>query len=95
MTQKLNITDEKADEKITDKTRARTNPLETPGTTLANPVIAQIDAGTLRYAKAGPATLTRRAHRTRRLDWYELGVITLLLSSAAVCIFRLLWAVQP
>ena len=95
MTQKLDITDEKADEKITDETGTRTNPLETPATTLTNPVIAQIDAGTLRYAKAGPAMLTRPAHRIRRLDWYEIGVITLLLSSAATCIFRLLWAVQP
>lgn len=72
------------------------NPLETPSTTqVENKVIAQINAGTLRYAKASPMTFPLRGHRSRRLDWYEIGVICLMLTSAAICSSRLIWAIQP
>lgn len=72
------------------------NPLETPSTTqVENRVIAQISAGTLRYAKASPTTFPLRTYRPRRLDWYEIGVVCLMLTSAAICSGRLLWAIQP
>ena len=70
--------------------------LGTPSTTqVDNKVIAQIKAGTLRYAKASPTTFPLRSHPPRRLDWYEIGVIILTVSSAAVCSSRLLWAIHP
>lgn len=72
------------------------DPLETPSTTqVENRVIAQINAGTLRYAKASPTTFPTRKYRTFRLDWYELGVIILMLTSAAICSSRLIWAIRP
>ena len=33
--------------------------------------------------------------RRVRVDWYLIGVLLLILSSGAVCLDRLLWAVQP
>jgi len=90
MTEKL----DKAAEENTLETQ--TNPLETPSTTqVESRVIAQINAGTLRYAKASPTTFPLRTYRPRRLDWYEIGVILLAVSSAAICSGRLLWAIQP
>jgi hypothetical protein len=74
----------------------QSNPLETPSTTqVDNRVIGQINAGTLRYAKASPTTFPVRGYRSRRLDWYEIGVICLVLISAAICSSRLIWAIQP
>ena len=81
-----------------EKTGSETqnNPLETPSTTqVENRVIAQINAGTLRYAKASPTTFPTREYRPRRLDWYEFGVIVLMLTCAVVCSSRLIWAIQP
>ena len=84
----------KAVEQTTEE--ALSSPLEALSTTQPdNAVIAQINAGTLRYAKAGPETFVRRSHPPRRLDWYEFGVILLTVSSAAVCSGRLIWAIQP
>ena len=83
---------------IAEKTVGETqnNPLETPSTTqVENRVIAQINAGTLRYAKASPTTFPIRKYRPRRLDWYEFGVIFLMISCAAICSSRLIWAIQP
>ena len=90
MTEKL----DKAAEENTLETQ--TNPLETPSTTqVENRVIAQINAGTLRYAKASPTTFPTRKYRPRRLDWYEFGVIFLMISCAAICSSRLIWAIKP
>lgn len=33
--------------------------------------------------------------RRVRMDWYQIAVILLILSCAALCIYRLAWAVQP
>ena len=82
----------------TEKTGSETqsNPLETPSTTqVENRVIAQINAGTLRYANASSTTFPTRKYRPRRLDWYEFGVIFLMLTCAVVCSSRLIWAIQP
>ncbi len=81
-----------------EKTSSETqnNPLETPSTTqVENRVIAQINTGTLRYAKASPTTFPTQKYRPRRLDWYELGVIILMITCAAICSSRLIWAIQP
>ena len=83
---------------VAEKTVSETqsNPLETPSTTqVENRVIAQINAGTLRYAKASPTTFPTQKYRPRRLDWYEFGVIVLMLTCAVVCSSRLIWAIQP
>ena len=39
--------------------------------------------------------LQRRTRRRPRLDLFDVAQIVLILASAAVCIGRLLWAVQP
>ena len=83
---------------VAEKTVSETqsNPLETPSTTqVENRVIAQINAGTLRYAKASPTTFPTQKYQPRRLDWYEFGVIVLMLTCAAICSSRLIWAIQP
>lgn len=64
---------------------------------LPNPVIAWIGPGTLRYAaptESGSARTTARP-RVRRIDWYEIGTLAVVLSSGAACLSRLLWAVRP
>ena len=46
-----------------------------------------------RRVRTGPAVTAKR--RRVRVDWHLLGVILLILTSAAVCIYRLAWAMQP
>ena len=68
--------------------------------TQESPVIARIGEDILHYAatprvaveRSAPSNLKRRGSR---IDWYEVGVIALILTSAVVCIGRLVWATQP
>ncbi len=67
---------------------------------LESPVIARIGEDILHYAATPRVAVKRRApsvlkRRGSRIDWYEVGVIALILTSAAVCIGRLVWATQP
>ena len=43
--------------------------------------------------ETGPAVTAKR--RRVRVDWHLLGILLLILTSAAVCIYRLAWAMQP
>ncbi len=71
--------------------------------TSVGPAIAQIRNGVLHYAGPQQAGIAQPAlfvpfrvkPRGFRADWYGLGVLALTLSSAAVCVYRLIWATQP
>ena len=41
-----------------------------------------------------PAPLVR-SRRFFRVDWYETAVVSLILSCATLCLYRLMWAIQP
>ncbi len=45
-------------------------------------------------ARGRVAPRTKTARRAR-IDWYALAVVLLMLVSGAVCLWRLLWAIQP
>lgn len=61
---------------------------ETPTVPLNEAVIETADR---------PAPLVRpiRTRRSRRVDWYEIAVIGLILACGALCVYRLAWAIQP
>ena len=69
-----------------------------PGTLGFASAPAVLDDGI--YPAERPVILDRpappaRPQRRLRLGWYEIAVLTLILSSAALCFYRLMWAIQP
>lgn len=42
-----------------------------------------------------PAARSVRAQRDLGVDWFEIGTAVLILACAAICIYRLHWAMQP
>ena len=60
--------------------------------TVARPIpIRQVTLGRFATPKRQHVTMRRRV----RVDWYLIGILLLLLSSAAVCVCRLAGAVHP
>ncbi|MGI4789424.1 MAG: hypothetical protein ACRYFS_11315 [Janthinobacterium lividum] len=41
-----------------------------------------------------PAPLVRPRRRLQ-IGWYGIAIVTLILSCGALCIYRLMWAIQP
>ena len=47
------------------------------------------------FRARGTASPCTKTARRARIDWHALAVVLLMLVSGAVCLYRLLWAMQP
>ena len=65
-----------------------------PGTAVP-PVLGFAPAPTLPAAPADRHAPQVRPRGRLHLGWYEIALILLTLSSAALCAYRLFWAIQP
>jgi hypothetical protein len=66
-------------------------------TAVVSPISLKTLTLPLTWAKTDRRKIERRplVRRQARPDWYTLAIVLLILASAALCFYRLMWAIQP